>query len=282
MSLAQKFVTSTDGVQIYAEAIGDSRNPTVVFIHGYACASFHFDRQFEDVKLMEKLYLVRYDLRGHGQSDGPLHEEAYQSLRHAQDLKAVLDEFGVKKPILAGWSLGGIVAADAIAAYGSSYISGVIILSSFPHRIMHPEVATPFILNLIPQLLSLDMTIFHRAVKEFAQSCYAPGFKVPYRDLAMSMGNVVQMHPEILKHTVMRTQDPAPLTAASKTLPYLVIQGSQDLHLNCNALHKWMEVNEYNFEFNELSDVGHAPFYENPERTNTLILDFVERLAGRR
>ncbi|KAM5538568.1 hypothetical protein V8D89_007901 [Ganoderma adspersum] len=46
-------------------------------------------------------------MRGHGRSGQPLEAEAYQSLRYAEDFKTVCGAFGVDKPFLVGWSLGG-------------------------------------------------------------------------------------------------------------------------------------------------------------------------------
>jgi hypothetical protein len=48
---------------------------------------------------------IRYDVRGHGQSDQPLFPEAYESVHHAEDLDTVCEAFRVKKPFLAGWSV---------------------------------------------------------------------------------------------------------------------------------------------------------------------------------
>lgn len=42
-------------------------------------------------------------MRGHGRSEGPLEAGAYESIRHAQDLKAVLDGFDAVRPFVAGW-----------------------------------------------------------------------------------------------------------------------------------------------------------------------------------
>lgn len=42
-------------------------------------------------------------MRGHGRSDAPLVAEAYESIRYAEDFKAVMEEFGVVKPFVAGW-----------------------------------------------------------------------------------------------------------------------------------------------------------------------------------
>jgi len=47
--------------------------------------------------------MIRYDVRGHGKSDQPLEAKDYESLRHAEDFKAVVEAFGASKPFVVGW-----------------------------------------------------------------------------------------------------------------------------------------------------------------------------------
>jgi len=95
MSAKSQLITSTDGTKIWAEATGNSNKPPVVFIH--------FSKQFSDPNLLENLYMIRYDVRGHGKSDQPLEAKDYESLRHAEDFKAVVEAFGASKPFVVGW-----------------------------------------------------------------------------------------------------------------------------------------------------------------------------------
>lgn len=97
------FVTSADGTRLWAQAIGDPSKPAIVFLHGLACTALGFDRQFSDPELLKNLYLVRYELRGHGRSTMWEAPEAYESIRFAEDFKAVCDHFKLVRPILLGW-----------------------------------------------------------------------------------------------------------------------------------------------------------------------------------
>ena len=103
MSNKGQHVISADGTKIWAQAAGNPSKPAVVFIHGFSCSTLNFGKQFSDPTLLENLYLLRYDVRGHGRSEQPLEAKDYESLRHAEDFKAVIDAFGVRKPFVAGW-----------------------------------------------------------------------------------------------------------------------------------------------------------------------------------
>ncbi|RWQ93078.1 Alpha/Beta hydrolase protein [Paecilomyces variotii] len=102
-----KFIISPDGTKIWAEAAGNHEKPAVVFIHGFSLSGTVWEKQFQDTFLLENLYLLRYDLRGHGRSEQPVEPDAYTSVRMAEDFAAVCSASGVKLPYIAGWSFGG-------------------------------------------------------------------------------------------------------------------------------------------------------------------------------
>ena len=103
VAIVSRILESADGAKIFAEAAGDPANPAVVFIHGLGLCGVAFDAQFEDPRLYQNLYLVRYDMRGHGRSGMPMDAASYQSVRHAEDFKAVCEGFGLTRPNVLAW-----------------------------------------------------------------------------------------------------------------------------------------------------------------------------------
>jgi len=77
----------------------------------------------------------------------------------------------------------------------------------------------------------------------------------------------------------MRTQDETRLVEAKKTLPYLVIQGTMDLHVIADKLVAFMKKTFEDVEILLLEECGHAPFYDRPMETNKAILDFVQKVT---
>jgi hypothetical protein len=53
-----KFVLSKDGTKIWTHAAGNPAKPVIVFIPGFSCTALAFEKQFDDPKLLENLYLV--------------------------------------------------------------------------------------------------------------------------------------------------------------------------------------------------------------------------------
>ena len=81
------------------------RGPAMVFIHGGNLDRRMWDEQF--AVFAEGRRVIRYDVRGFGQSSAPVGR--YQSHR---DLAALLDSLGVERATLVGLSLGGRIAID--------------------------------------------------------------------------------------------------------------------------------------------------------------------------
>ena len=54
---------------------------------------------------------MAFDARGHGASDAPLTAESYVRARLAQDVSELADALGLTRYDIAGYSMGGFVAA---------------------------------------------------------------------------------------------------------------------------------------------------------------------------
>ena len=57
-ALTSQYVTSSDGVKIYADAVGDPANPSIVFIHGFMLSAMAFDNIFLDERYSSRYRLV--------------------------------------------------------------------------------------------------------------------------------------------------------------------------------------------------------------------------------
>ena len=100
-------VVQNAGVNLAVECGGEGS--TVVLLHGFAC-----DRSLWDAcvaSLESRHRVIRYDLRGHGESSSP--ESRFSVADHVKDLATVLDAFGEFGPVhLVGHSLGSAVATS--------------------------------------------------------------------------------------------------------------------------------------------------------------------------
>lgn len=97
-----------NGTQLYYETAG--KGEVVVFIHGLALDTRLWDSQW--ASFAKKYKVMRYDVRGFGQSD-----RAHDPHNPTDDLKALLDYLKIDKVHLIGFSMGGNIALNFAAKY---------------------------------------------------------------------------------------------------------------------------------------------------------------------
>jgi non-heme chloroperoxidase len=108
----------------YYEQTGEG--PALLFIHGAFGDLSTWDPQWEF--FAHDYHLLRYDLRGHGQT-GPSDLENYTVETFADDLAALLDQLDIHQPVICGQSFGGIVT-QTLAVQNRYQLKGLILASS--------------------------------------------------------------------------------------------------------------------------------------------------------
>ncbi|MFC5467642.1 alpha/beta fold hydrolase [Cohnella suwonensis] len=105
-----------NGAKFGFESLGSGE--PVILLHAHSVDRRMWNPQFE--KLAESYEVIRYDLRGYGQSDIPRSGEPFS---HAEDLRGIMDELDVPKAHLVGLSLGSFVALDMLAFHSDRVLS---------------------------------------------------------------------------------------------------------------------------------------------------------------
>jgi 3-oxoadipate enol-lactonase len=94
-----------NGIRCFYEFDGQGEG-VVTLIHALGTGHWMWDRQVE--VLRPHFRVLRYDVRGHGQTDKP--PGPYSLELFAQDLAALLDVLGIPAAHLVGLSMGGMIA----------------------------------------------------------------------------------------------------------------------------------------------------------------------------
>jgi pimeloyl-ACP methyl ester carboxylesterase len=97
-----------DGARIYYEDAG--RGPALLLTHGYGATLRMWDPQV--AALSDRFRVLRWDMRGHGESDSPEDPGAYTHAATVGDMAAVLDTAGVERAVVGGLSLGGYMSLE--------------------------------------------------------------------------------------------------------------------------------------------------------------------------
>jgi pimeloyl-ACP methyl ester carboxylesterase len=273
-----KIAKSTDGTDIWSYSIGDSQNPALVFIHGTGLSADVFERIASDKTLLSHNFVVCYDLRGHGRSGKPA-GSTHTSSSWAADFTAVCSAHGLsgdRKPLLVGWSLGGVVAAD-VCALDSIPIRGIVYLAGLPYvgPIMG-VIGTEVIQGFVPGLLTTDnVQLSKQTSRDFFDSCFTRPEEVPFEIKCRWVGMSALVDVETVGTVLSRYQDPEALfKAAGQGLPTLIISGTEDKQISGERTVAELQPKFTKLQVKYISGGGHAVFWEYQKECVDALVQF--------
>jgi len=171
----QKFkavsVKTPDGLTISAQDWGNPNGPEILFIHGFSQSHLSWIKQVTSSDLAKEFHMVTYDLRGHGNSDKPFEPERYKTSKYwGDEVQAVMDATGLKRPVLVGWSYGGRVMADYLTTHGTAKLAGLNYVDAGQKA--DPSFFGPNLRNL-PLMASENLAINIAATRAFLHDCFS-------------------------------------------------------------------------------------------------------------
>jgi non-heme chloroperoxidase len=255
-------VTTPDGLTISAQEYGNPHGPGIVFIHGFSQSHLSWMRQI-DSELAKEFHIVTYDLRGHGNSDKPLEAARYRdSKAWGDEVQAVIDAAGLKRPVLVGWSYAGRVISDYVATHGTSGISGLDFVDASIKFI--PEYVGDNLKNL-PLMASEDMLTNINATRVFLHGCFS---KQPSADDFETMLAFNMMVPPKVRAGLGGRPLDATEIMSKLTIPVLVSHGAEDKNAKVETA-KYTASVIPGAKLSIYDGTGHSPFYEDAPRFNS-------------
>jgi pimeloyl-ACP methyl ester carboxylesterase len=256
-------VAGGGGVKLRVDEAGNPNGKPLLFIHGFAQSRLCWNKQMHS-DLEKDFRLVAMDLRGHGASEKP--KEAYSDSRlWADDVNAVLVTLGLQKPILTGWSYGGVVICDYLRFYGEENVGGVHFVGAVS---MLGEKLFPFLgkefFTLRDGIISTNVEESVAATQRFVRLCvYA---EPAPEDHYFFLGFNVIVPPYVRRELLNRNLHNDDLLPTLKK-PVLITHGENDDIVGVG-------IAQYNAEkikhaqTSYYPKIGHAPFWEDAERFN--------------
>jgi non-heme chloroperoxidase len=255
-------VTTPDGLTISAQEYGNPNGPGIVFIHGFSQSHLSWMRQ-TDSDLAKEFHIVTYDLRGHGNSDKPLEAARYRdSKAWGDEVQAVIDAAGLKRPVLVGWSYAGRVISDYVATHGAGGISGIDFVDASIKFI--PEYVGDNLKNL-PLMASEDMLTNINATRVFLHGCFS---KQPSADDFETMLAFNMMVPPKVRAGLSGRPLDATEIMSKLAIPVLVSHGAEDKNAKVETA-KYTASVIPGAKLSIYDGTGHSPFYEDAPRFNS-------------
>ena len=263
MTTTRHRITGGGGVELEVVEAGDPKGRPILFVHGWSQSHLAFHGQFASRRLAG-FRLVAFDLRGHGQSAAPEAPGLYQDGAHwAGDVAAILAGLKLERPVLVGWSYGGLVIGDFARRHRGVPLGGIVTVGAATTigRVTNGYPVGDVFKAHAPALVGSDRTAELAAAVAFVAACRAT--PPPPEEWAAQVGWMMWTRPDVRKSMSMRTEDVRPDLAGARC-PLLVVQGRED-RVVVPGQGEGLAALRPDARFLAMPGVGHAPFAEAPE-----------------
>lgn len=250
----------TDGIELYYERVG--KGEPIVFSGAWLDDLSIWDAQ---VKYFSRSYsTITYDQRGHGKSDkAKLGQGNYSVQAIGDDLHALIQKLGLGKPVVVGFSWGGM-AALRFAVDHPDEVSKLILVGTCAK--LNPPTAARF-LKIIGRLL--PTRTFYRMLLKYR--FYKPSEQVANawleRALKVDKQVAFESWSEWAENCDLRDQ------VSRIQVPTLIIVGGKDeLFLEtCHYLNEHIKGSQLKI----VAGSGHTVSMEKPQELNQHLEEFI-------
>ncbi len=276
--IRKRRITTSDGVVLNLLEAGSG--VPLFLVHGWSQSAALFRHQLEG--LSNRYRVMALDLRGHGESEKPGH--GYRVARLATDVRDAIDQLDLEAVAVLGHSMGNAVLWSHLELFGSHRLSKLIIAEQPPTLFAHPSWSKPEreragcvtdgedLGKTLDSLVGEDAENF---AAEFVEGMLSAGVSADDRrfiveeNLRMPRAAAAQL----LQDT--STADWRDLIPRIE-LPTLIIAGRASLVPFASQAWMQQQVPGSRLVGFEASEGGsHFMFWENPEKFNRVVADFL-------
>ena len=220
---------------------------------------------------------MRFDLRGHGASDVPFEDAAYQDGElWADDMAAVVNDAGSERVVIVAWSYGALLVCDYVRKFGSGRIAGILFVGALAIKgiVREEPFAGPALIEHLHAIGSNDASAANRASLALALA----HTEKPLDDASLfeMLGYGVPVPPNVRAAMQRRKLDNHAIVAGLD-VPVLVVHGRGDRVVNF-ASGAYLAATAPRATLLAYDGVGHMPFREDAARFNRDLDEFVNEL----
>ena len=128
------FFKTSDGVSSHYLEAGSGR--AIVFIPGWTMPAWIWEKQIDEFS--KTYHVIAVDPRSQGESDKPPYGHMPET--RARDYKELVDQLGLKHPVLVGWSMACGELAKYAEQFGTDNVGGIVLVDGFLSEKASPEM----------------------------------------------------------------------------------------------------------------------------------------------
>lgn len=270
--MRQGFIT-VNGARLWYEESGVSGGHAVTFVHAGICDHRQWDSQM--AAFGERYRVIRFDLRGHGQSELPAGPVSL-----SDDLGGLLDALGVERSAIIGCSMGGGTAID-FALKQPGRVAALVLVGSAVSGAA-PEIG-PGEETFIAELQAADASGDDDRLNAAEVRLFVDGLNRTPEQVAPGVRALVaEMNLNNIKRSGEWQQaQPTPLTPpaigrlSEIHTPTLVVVGGDDT-FNVRKLADTLASEIAGARKVVMAGLTHVPNMERPDEFNQAALDFLQ------
>lgn len=252
-----------NGIMLHHQIIGGPEDkPALVFANSLG-TDFRIWRDVI-VRLVGQRPLIMYDKRGHGLSDAP--PAPYAMDDHVGDLAGLLDHLKVKKAIVCGLSVGGMIALG-LAQSRPDLVRALILCDTAP------KIGTDDLWN--DRMAAVEDKGLEAIADAVLERWFTPAFRAPDNADFIGYRNMLIRQPAQGYNgtcAAIRDSDFTDI-AKSLTVPAACVVGDQDGSTPPSLVAEMAKMIP-DARYDELKDCGHIPCVEQPVALADLIRAF--------
>lgn len=249
-----RLTPAAEGHQIHYDVEGQGDH-TMVLIHGGMCDRSYWWQQVG--ALSARFRVINLDLTGHGDTGGC--RTGWSVEQFADDVVRVVNDAGGDRFVLAGHSLGGIIALDVARRLGSRAAGAVVV------DMLHAPDGTPPPPPLDPDAMAAMMR----------RGMFTPSSDPALADRVIT--GMLAFPPEVagcVRAAAARFDPAGALAMLSETPVALILSDSRPIHADkIRALHAGAKIYR-------VSGEGHFLMIEAPDTVNDLLATFARASTG--
>jgi microsomal epoxide hydrolase len=175
------FIKTSDGIRIHYVEAGEGR--PILFVPGWRMSGWIWQKQIDG--LSKKYRVIAVDPRSQGESDKPTYGHLPET--RARDYKQLVDQLGLKQPVLIGWSMGCGELLSYVEQFGEDGISGLVLVDGLIPPNQNPRIDSVLLgwTNLLQQDRQKEADIWVRSMyqkpepEEYIQKVIHASMEVP-------------------------------------------------------------------------------------------------------
>jgi non-heme chloroperoxidase len=263
------FFKTSDGISIHYLEAGTGR--PIVFIPGWTMPAWIWQKQIDEFS--KHYQVIAVDPRSQGESDKPPYGHLPET--RARDYKELIDQLGLKHPVLIGWSMACGELIKYAEQFGTDNIRGIVLVDGFvtdkPSDLFVPISGW---MNLLQQDRQKQTDGFVRSMfkkpqpEDYLKRIVDASIQVPADTAVLLIYNMIAVKdfsPGLAGLAAMKTKSPvlfAYQPESQTSADYLQLKLGDKLRLE------------------KFEGDGHALFVDNPEKFNHVLEDFLQKAGS--